>query len=176
MRIALVLGGGLLAACCTQAAPVAVEPAPQAAVIIVTADGIAGFEGDVPFTLPAIERAFSGMDVVAAPGADVPAFHVRAPGSEATLFIVRPDWTRGHVGNVAAIVPEAGKNSEFQAGVSRASELREMGCTAPPGGARDGALICEVPVQAGVLRFSFPASRDDPLLEQIAYFPPLLGD
>ena len=175
MRMGVVLGGTLLAACCTQAPPVGAEPAARTASIVITADGIAGFEGDVPFTLPAIERAFAGMEVVAAPNADVPAFLVRPPEEATALFVVRPDWTRGYVGSIAAIVPGASENIEFQVGVSNARDTQavpELACT-EPSGARDGALVCEASRAAGVLRFSFRAGKGDPVLDQIAYIPPL---
>ena len=175
MRMGLVLGGTLLAACCTQAPPVGAEPAVPAAGVVITADGIAGFEGDVPFTLPAIERAFAGMEVFAAPNADVPAFLVRPPGEATAWFVVRPDWTRGYVGSIAAIVPGASESTEFQVGISSTSETQtipELACTVPSG-ARDGALICEASRTAGVLRFSFRAGKGDPVLDQIAYIPPL---
>ena len=175
MRMGVVLGGTLLAACCTQAPPVGAEPAARTPSVVITAGGIAGFEGDVPFTLPAIERAFAGMEVVAAPNADVPAFLVRPPEEATALFVVRPDWTRGYVGSIAAIVPGASENIEFQVGVSstnRPQTIPELACTVPSG-ARDGALICEASRVAGVLRLSFRASRGDPVLDQIAYAPPL---
>ena len=175
MRMGLVLGGTLLAACCTQAPPVGAEPAARTASVVITADGIAGFEGDVPFTLPAIERAFAGMEVVAAPNADVPAFLVRPPGETTTWFVVRPDWTRGQVGSIAAIVPGASESTEFQVGISSTSETQtipELACTVPSG-ARDGDLVCEASGAAGVLRLSFIAGKGDPVLDQIAYIPPL---
>ena len=175
MRMGLVLGGTLLAACCTRAPPVGAEPAAQTAGVVITADGIAGFEGDVPFTLPAIERAFAGMEVVAAPNADVPAFLVRPPGETTAWFVVRPDWTRGQVGSIAAIVPGASESTAFQVGVSSTSQTRtvpELACTVPSG-ARDGALVCEASRAAGVLRFSFREGKGDPVLDQIAYIPPL---
>lgn len=175
MRPGFVLGGALLAACCTQAPPVGAEPASRTASVVITADGIVGFEGDVPFTLPAIERAFAGMEVFAAPNADVPAFLVRPPGEATAWFVVRPDWTRGYVGSIAAIVPGASESTEFQVGISSTSETQtipELACTVPSG-ALDGALICEASRAAGVLRFSFRAGKRDPVLDQIAYFPPL---
>lgn len=177
MRIGFILAVSLLAACGTQAAPLETERSAEPAVML-TASGIAGFEGDVPFTLPAIERAFAGMEVVAAPDTEIPAFHVRPEGAGPAVFIVRPDWTRGFVGSVAAVVPGGSLGREVQAGVTLASDVRAMpglSCNVPSG-ARDGGLSCEAGIGGGVLALTFPASQGDPVLERIAYFPPVSGD
>ncbi len=172
MKVGLILCALLLTACCTQPAPVASERAAEASVRI-GPEGIIGLEGQVPFTLQAIERAFAGFEVVAAADARQPAFHVREPGSEETLFIVTPDWTRGYVGSVSANLPGQSGPLEILVGVTAHSELRNslpQPCTGEPG-LRDGPVSCDIALSAGILRLDFPANRADPVLEQVAYFP-----
>lgn len=172
MKAGLILCAFLLTACCTQPAPVASEPAAEASLRI-GPEGIIGLEGKVPFTLQAIERAFAGFEVVAAADAQQPVFHVREPSSEETLFIVTPDWTRGYVGSVSANLPGQSGTLEILVGVTPYSELRNtlpQPCAGEPD-LRDGPVSCDIALSAGTLRLDFPASRADPVLKQIAYFP-----
>lgn len=172
MKAGLILCALLLTASCMQPAPVTSVPAPDASIRI-GPDGIIGLEGQVPFTLPAIERAFAGFDIVTAADAQQPAFHVREPGGEQALFIVTPDWTRGHVGAVSANVPAGAGTLEVTAGVTAYSELGaalQPPCIQPPD-VRGGAVTCDIALPAGRLELEFPAGPGDPVLEQIAYFP-----
>jgi hypothetical protein len=141
----------LLAACCTQPAhaPANAQGAPS---VMIGPDGIAGLDGQVPFTLAAIERAFPGFDVVALQVDGLPAFHVREPGSEAAVFVVSPDWTRGFAGAFTAILPVAGGS---------------LAAPNPPCSAR----TCTVALQSGALRLRFSSDASDAVLEEIVYFP-----
>lgn len=150
----------LLAACCTQPAhaPANAQAAPS---VMIGPDGIAGLDGQVPFTLAAIERAFPGFDVVALQVDGLPAFHVREPGSEAAVFVVSPDWTRGFAGAFTAILPVAGGSLAAEAGASSLAALN------PPCSAR----TCTVALQSGTLRLRFSSDASDAVLEEIVYFP-----
>lgn len=150
----------LLAAGCTQPAhaPNNTQTAPS---VTIGPDGIAGLDGQVPFTLPAIERAFPGFDVVALQAEGVPVFHVRERGSETAVFVVSPDWTRGFAGAFTAIVPAAGGSLEAQAGASRLAAL----------GPACSNQTCAVALQSGTLRLRFASGAGDATLEEIAYFP-----
>lgn len=169
MKTGLILCALLLTACCSRPAP-EVAQGPAEATLRIGPQGVAGLEGQAPFTLPAIERAFSGFDVVSMGDAEGPVFHVREPGTEVAVFIVSPDWTRGYIGAVSAKIPGA---PDMQAGVTPFSALPDSlarACTSVPA-MRDGPVRCETSLSAGTLRLEFPAGRGDPVLEQIAYFP-----
>jgi len=163
LKTSLILAALLLTACCTQPAPPEAQPKAEATLTI-GPDGISSLNGQVPFTLPAIERAFEGFEVVSAPNGGEPVFQVREPGSTDTLFIVSPDWTRGFVGSVTAVIPASAGSLEVRAGVTLQVALQ----------ARLGAAcadqICEIPLSGGTLILRFPADGEDPLLQEIAYF------
>ena len=134
-------------------------------------DGAGNLKAATPFTVPAIERACPGLEVVTVPDAEMPAFHVREPGSTTPLYIVTPDWTRGYAGAVATRSPSVTGPDGIRAGVTRYSDLVESwhsDCRSEPG-LRDGPITCERPG----IRLSFPASRDDPVLAEIVFLPPL---
>ncbi len=170
MKSCLILVALLLTACCTQPEPPAQV---QAASLTITPDAINGFAGQVPFTLPAIERAFEGMDVVAAADVPEPAFHVREPGSAEPLFIVQPDWTRGYVGSVSASFLLGGEPREIKAGVTTYGELRDAlpePCSVQTN-LQDGPVSCVIALSSGTLRLDFQGTGSDAVLGQIAFFP-----
>jgi hypothetical protein len=164
LKTSLILAALLLTACCTQPAPPEAQPKAEATLTL-GADGISSLNGQVPFTLPAIERAFEDFEVVAAPNAGEPVFHVREPGSPNTLFIVSPDWTRGFVGSVTAVLPPSAGGLEIQAGVTPQAALQERLGTAC------ADFRCEIPLSGGSLILRFPAGGENPLLDEIAYVP-----
>lgn len=168
MKPALILTVLLSAACCAQPAPQANAPEPS---ITLTEDGIAGLDGQIPFTLPAIERAFPGLDVVAAPAPESPAFEVREPGSNAALFVVAPDWTLGFVGSISTQVPAKGGPISLQAGVSTLEDLPEslqQRCHAPA----NGPVSCTVPLASGSLILGFSSFSGALTLDSVAYVLP----
>lgn len=168
MKPALILTAVLLAACCTQPAPQANAPEPS---ITLTEDGIAGLDGQIPFTLPAIERAFPGLDVVAAPTPENPAFEVREPRSNAALFVVAPDWTLGFVGSITTQVPAGGGPISLRPGVSTLEDLPEslqQRCDVPAG----GPARCTVQLASGSLILGFSSFSGARTLYSVAYFLP----
>jgi hypothetical protein len=168
LKTSLILAALLLTACCTQPAPPEAQPRAEATLTL-GPDGISGLDGQVPFTLPAIERAFEGFEVVSAPNTGEPVFHVREPGSPDTLFIVSPDWTRGFVGSVSAVLPASAGGLEIRAGVTPYSAVRARPAI------RCADFSCELPLSSGTLRLNFPATGDDPVLAKIAYVPAANG-
>lgn len=172
MKPVCITAAFLLAACCTQPAPPQETHAPEPAFIL-TPDGIAGIEGRVPFTLPAIERAFEGLDVVAVPTTEMPAFEVREPGSRTALFRVVPDWTLGFAGTVSVLVPGEVGPAELLPGVSSFNDLPvDIARTCKPEpGFRDGPVSCTIALSGGTVILGFPASRQVPLLESVRYIP-----
>lgn len=164
MKTSLILSALLLTACCAQPAPPEAQPKAEATLTL-GPNGISSLDGQVPFTLPAIERAFEGFEVVSAPNAGEPVFHVREPGSPDTLFVVSPDWTRGFIGSVSAVLPPAAGGLEIRAGLTRYSAVRDRQ------GIRCADFSCDLPLTAGTLRLNFPATGDDPVLDKIAYVP-----
>lgn len=172
MKAALILSAAVLTACCTQPAPAPApeEPARMPSVLIGT-EGLEGLSGQVPFTLPVIERTFPGFDIVTAAGSAEPAFHVREPGQAQALFIVTADWSRGYIGQIATRLP--GENTDLVAGTTRFSDLpetvaRTCSGTPDPGGPQ---VTCDISLPHGALTLGFQAGRDDPLLESVAYTP-----
>lgn len=168
LKTSLVIAALLLTACCTQPAQVAAEPSVEP-VLTLGPDGISGLDGQVPFTLPAVERAFEGFEVVSVSNGGVPVFHVREPGTTGTLFIVSPDWTRGFVGSVSAVLPAPEGGFEIRAGATPYSAVQEWP------GIRCAGFTCDLPLAAGTLRLNFPATGDDPVLDRIAYIPAPAG-
>ncbi|MBA4227928.1 MAG: hypothetical protein C0456_15000 [Hyphomonas sp.] len=163
----------LLALCLILAACAVPDGTPDtgAAGYTISADGAGGLRAQTPFTVPAMERAFPGLEVITVAEGDMPAFHIREPGSTAPLYIVTPDWTRGYAGAVATRSASVTGPDGIRAGVTRYSELAESwrsDCRAEPD-LRDGPITCERPG----IRLSFPASRDDPVLAEIVFLPPL---
>lgn len=156
----------ILAACGT--------PAGQAdggAAYTIGPEGAVNLKAATPFTLPAIERAFPGLDVVTMPDPEMPAFHVRGAGSAAPLYIVTPDWTRGYTGAVATASPDVAGPGGVRAGVSRLADVPEAlktGC-APPETASEITLACESPHY----RLEFSGAGANPLLVRQTYLPPL---
>lgn len=172
MKPVLILHALLLAACCTQPVQLPEEDKLPDASIRLGPAGITGLEGQLPFTLPAMERAFEGFEVVSVADPDLPAFHIRETGSRDAIFIVTPDWTRGFTGSITALVPSQSGPFRVEAGVTTYGQLPAdfiQNCTVQPG-SRDGPVFCEAPLPAGRLTLDFPASRADPVLEEIAYY------
>lgn len=134
-------------------------------------DGAAGLLAQTPFTVPAMERAFPGLEVVTHSDPDTPAFHIRKAGSKTPLYIVTPDWTRGYAGAVATRSAEVSGPGGLRAGTSRLSEVAaplKASCAAPET-ARDISLVC----QSGRLRLEFGGTGGDLLLLQQTYLPPV---
>ncbi|MEX1251877.1 MAG: hypothetical protein WEA77_11860 [Hyphomonas sp.] len=170
MKSSLILCALLLTACCTQPEPPAQA---QAASLTITQGAINGFSGQVPFTLPAIERAFEGLEVVAAADAPEPAFHVQEHGSAVPLFTVRADWTRGYVGSVSASLLLGGAPREIKSGVTTYGELRgalPQPCSVQTN-RQDGPVYCEIALSSGTLGLDFQGDGSAAVLGQIAYFP-----
>lgn len=160
----------LLAACGTPDGGAANEQAGGPAYTI-SAEGAGSLRAQTPFTVPAIERAFPGLEVVTLSGADLPAFHIREAGSAAPLYIVTPDWTRGYAGAVSTASPHVSGPGGLRAGISRRNEAPAdltATCTAPETGG-DITLICE----AGRFRLEFTGAGDNPLLARQTYLPPV---
>jgi hypothetical protein len=134
-------------------------------------DGAAGLAAQTPFTVPAMERAFPGLEVVTISDPETPAFHIRETGREMPLYIVTPDWTRGYAGAVATRSAEVSGPGGLRAGESRLSEVAaplKASC-APPETQSDISLVCE----SGRLRLEFSGMDGDLLLLQQTYLPPI---
>ncbi|PKP80500.1 MAG: hypothetical protein CVT79_14530 [Alphaproteobacteria bacterium HGW-Alphaproteobacteria-18] len=134
-------------------------------------EGAGGLSAQTPFTVPAIERAFPGLDVITVAETDLPAFHIREAGSETPLYIVTPDWTRGYAGAVATTSPDVIGPGRLRAGLSHLSDVPATlppTCAAPetPG---EITLVCETPG----FRLEFSGAGNDPLLARQTYLPPV---
>lgn len=134
-------------------------------------EGAAGLAAETPFTVPAIERAFPGLEVVTVAEGDLPAFHIRKAGNEAPLYIVTPDWTRGYAGAVAATSAEVYGPEGLRAGISRLSDApaRLKTACAPPEMPGEITLVCQMPG----FRLEFSGAGSDPLLTRQTYLPPV---
>lgn len=170
-RLALVLAS-FLAACGT---PEGRNGNGEGAAHTIGPDGAAGLAGQTPFTVPAMERAFPGLEVVSISDPETPAFHIRVPGSQTPLFVVTPDWTRGYAGAVATRSASVTGPDGLRAGVTAYTQLPESwraDCMVEPGW-RDGPMTCERQSADGAFRLVFPPSRADPVLEEMVYLPPV---
>lgn len=156
----------ILAACGT--------PAGQAdggAAYTIGPEGAGNLKAATPFTVPAIERAFPGLEVVTVASPEMPAFHLREAGSAAPLYVVTPDWTRGYAGAVATTSPDVAGPGGIRAGTSRLADVPEAlraGC-APPQTASEITLVCE----SLHYRLEFGEASSNPLLVRQTYLPPL---
>ena len=72
--------------------------------LTISPKGVASLTGPTPFTLPAVEAAFPGFDVIPVtdPATGVATFEVRPEGSETARFLVASDWSRGQVATVTS--------------------------------------------------------------------------
>lgn len=134
-------------------------------------DGAGDLTAQTAFTVPAIERAFPGLEVVTVSDPSLPAFHIREAGDGAPLYIVTPDWTRGYAGAVSTEAGEVSGPGGLRAGTSRLSDTPadlKSACTLPE---TEGeiTLTCE----AGRFRLEFSSRGSDPLLARQTYLPPL---
>ncbi|MGE6699311.1 hypothetical protein ACQKH5_16560 [Hyphomonas sp. NPDC076900] len=156
----------ILAACGTPAGHSGDEAA-----YFIGPEGASSLTAETPFTVPALERAFPGLDVVTIPDADMPAFHIREAGSSAPLYVVTPDWTRGYAGAVATTSPDVAGPGGVRAGASRLADVPEGLKTrcAPPQTASEIGLVCENPH----FRLEFSGTGADPLLVRQTYLPPV---
>ncbi|MFN7179270.1 hypothetical protein [Hyphomonas sp.] len=173
MKRALVLLALLLASSCTQPLPEPAPPPAPAEAVTVTASSIEGLSGQIPFTLPSIERAFPGFTIVADEEDGVPIFSVREPGSDADLFRLRPDWSRGFIGSVTVLVPGDTGLVELQPNVSPFTDLPAeiaQACNPEPA-PTDGPFSCTVALSTGELILAFPSARYAPRLESARYVP-----
>lgn len=192
---AILLTAGLLLGACElpeeapadPASPAQTLPAPESPELESPAQdsgvdiaSIAALPGRMPFTLPAIERAFPGHDIVSvmedpASGAP-PEFHIRPQGSEAALFIVTPDWSRGMAGEIATTDPGVTGPGGIRPGRSRQSDV-----TAALGGqcarlepSPGLPPACEVTEGRVHLRLEFEAGElPDPVLQRLVALPTL---
>lgn len=165
-RAALIVLSTLLAACGTPDGEASAEAA-----YTIGPEGAGNLKGETPFTLPAIERAFHGLDVLAVSVTGTPVFEVREPGSSAALYVVTPDWTRGYAGAVGTASPDVAGPNNLRAGMSRLSDVPialKANCAEPsPAGAV--TLVCDSPG----FRLEFSGTGADPLLARQTYLPSL---
>lgn len=157
-----------LVACCT---PASGGGAPGAPLHTIGPDHAGGLKTATPFTIPAIERAFEGLEVVSVSDPEQPRFLVRLPGSETPLYVVTPDWTRGYAGAVSTSSADVGGPGGLRAGRSRLSEVPEelrAACHVPED-AGEISLSCET----GSFQLDFTGTGPDPLLALQTYLPPL---
>lgn len=134
-------------------------------------EGAAGLTGQTPFTVPAMERAFPELEVITVSDPETPAFHIREAGSQAPLYIVTPDWTRGYAGAVATTSPDVSGPGGLRAGFSRLSDAPadlKVACAAPEAEG-EITLLC----QAGRFRLEFSGAGETPLLARQTYLPPV---
>lgn len=134
-------------------------------------EGAGNLTATTPFTVPAMERAFPGMEVVTVAEGDMPSFHIREAGSNAPVYVVTPDWTRGYAGAVSTSLPDVTGPGGLRAGVSRLSaapETLKTNCAAPEM-AGEITLVCDSPH----FRLEFAGPGADPLLARQTYLPPL---
>lgn len=134
-------------------------------------EGAGNLTATTPFTVPAMERAFPGLEVVTVSDRDLPAFHIRAASGQETLYVVTPDWTRGYAGAVSSTSPDVTGPDGLRAGVSRLSGAPEplnASCAAPEM-AGEITLVCDSPH----FRLEFAGPGPDPLLARQTYLPPL---
>jgi hypothetical protein len=173
MKRTLVLPALLLASCCTQPLSEPAPPPAPAEAVTVTASGIEGLSGQIPFTLPSIERAFPGFTIVTDEEDGVPVFSVREPGSKSDLFRLRPDWSRGFIGSVSVLVPGAAGPAELTPGQSPFTDLpAEIANDCTPGPTpTDGPFSCTVALSTGTLILDFPSARYTARLESARYVP-----
>lgn len=173
MKRALILPAILLAACCTQPPPSPAPPSEPAEAVTVTGSGVEDIGGQIPFILPAIERAFPGFIIVTDDEDEIPVFGVREPGSETDLFRLRPDWSRGFIGSVAVLVPTDTGTVELQPNVTNFADLpadTAQACT-PEQPRPSDLLSCEVPLSTGTLILNFPSARYTRKLNSASYVP-----
>lgn len=134
-------------------------------------DGAARLSEATPFTVPALERAFPGLDVVAFNEAGLPVFHIRAPGETEPLYIVTPDWTRGYAGAVATETGEVSGPGGLRAGKSQLGDVPaelKASC-APPEAGGEIDLVCE----SGRFRIEFAGEGESAVLIRQTFLPPL---
>lgn len=165
-RAALIVLIALLAACGTPDGEASAEGA-----YTIGPEGAGNLRAETSFTLPAVERAFPGLDVITITDTGLPAFEIREPGSSAALYVVTPDWTRGYAGAVSTASPEVAGPNNLRAGMSRLSDVPtalKASCAEPsPGGA--ATLVCDSPG----FRLEFSGTGADLLLARQIYLPPV---
>lgn len=182
MKLAAALLALTLAACMADELPDGETrkdtPAPHAGdtnaadnLLYIGPEGAGGLTASIPFTVQAAERAFPGYEIVSAGSADTPAFEVRAPGNEAPVFIITPDWTRGFAGAVSTGDSAVAGPGGIRAGLTRLGEVPgalTADCAAPDKtGGYD--LVC----QTASFRLEFKGTGEDALLARQTWLPPL---
>ncbi|MFN7054291.1 hypothetical protein [Hyphomonas sp.] len=136
--------------------------------------------GRTPFTLPAVQQAFPGLEVVAVledpARGELPRFDVRAPGDTAPLYRLTPDWTRGLVGEVATDHPAISGPGGLQTGTTRRAEalaaLNGAPCE-PLTGPGAPPFACEANTDGAVLRLEFAGEAADAVLVRLVWLPAL---
>ena len=135
-------------------------------------DGAARLSEATPFTVPALKRAFPGLDVVSfTTEAGAPVFHIRQPGSDTPLYIVTPDWTRGYAGAVATETGEVSGPGGLRTGTSQLGDVPaglKTSC-APPEAEGEIDLVCE----SGRFRVEFAGEGENAVLIRQTFLPPL---
>lgn len=173
MKPPVLLAALILAACTAADVPdgeTDTDAPPADPVLRIGPGGAGAISETIPFTVAAAERAFPGYSVVSIADAETPAFHVRAPGSEAPVFIITPDWTRGFAGAVSTGNSAVAGPGGIRAGLTRLGDVPaalKAECT--PAG--DGDLICE----SDAFRLEFKGNGDDALVTRQTWLPPLPG-
>lgn len=154
----------------TPRAPRAEDPSPADALLRIGPDGAGQLTGGFPFTVQAAERAFPGYEVVSAGDAETPALQVRRPGSEAAVFIITPDWTRGFAGAVSTGDSAVAGPGGIRAGVTRLGGVPDglkTGCAVPDEPAGE-SLVCET----ASFRLEFQGTGEEALLTRQTWLPP----
>jgi hypothetical protein len=170
MTRAFCLASTLLLAACTAPGGEA-GPGEADAPYRIGPDGAAGLTEAAPFTVPAMERAFDGLDVVSLSDPDLPAFEARVPATGAPLYVVTPDWSRGFAGAASTSAADVVGPGGIRAGRSRLSDVADdlKTACAPPEEAGEMVLVCE----SDRFRLEFTGETGDPLLARQTYLPPL---
>ena len=132
-------------------------------------DQAAGLAGRAPFTLPSMQSAFPGHEIISrskdAAAGTPPAFEVRAAGSDKALFLVTPDWSRGQVGEVSTTSAAVEGPNGMRVGASRQSEAVAAFSEAC------AAQTCEATIAGERLSLEFSGEGEDPLLTRLVWLP-----
>lgn len=174
---ALFLTSALLLASCEETEPDAdiLVEAEHAAIVAPAQASIdpSRLPGRTPFTFPAVQQAFPGLEVVAVPEdparGELPRFDVRAPGDTAPLYNLTPDWTRGLVGEVASVHPAVSGPGGLQPGTTRRAEALGGKPCEPPASPDAPPFACEAILDGAALRLEFSGEAGDALLLRLVW-------
>ncbi len=109
------------------------NPLPADALYTIGPDGVAGLRGPTVFTLPAIEKAFAGLSVIAgteiSEGDTYPVFTVTAPESQGSeqdiLYTVLAGWDNGTVSAIVTNSPDVSGPLGERIGETRLGDIPE---------------------------------------------------